>query len=195
MYSVWVRCSTRRVGNDLLKDPVAPGSPTFFPPFSAISPPHPYWCFPRHTFLPLFLSSLHFIPSSASLLPLFWSQLCNSANDAEKACCQHILQAARAWLHKLVNRAGPLPCQPLIIIRREMRNERRRRMGWKEEEWGKCEALIFYLSVTHASKDISTSFKPWGAWPPILTFQPILFHPLPTVHTNGCLHSVEPGVY
>lgn len=67
--------------------------------------------------------------SSPSLLPLFRSQLCNSANDAEKACCQHILQAAGARLHKLVNRAGPLLCQPLIITGREkkMREEERGR--------------------------------------------------------------------
>lgn len=65
------------------------------------------------------------------------------ANDAEKVCRQHILQAGRARLHKLVNRAGPLPCQPLIIIRNK--NERRR-IG-ERQKWAYCHTLIFCLSV------------------------------------------------
>lgn len=54
------------------------------------------------------LSSLHFLPPFLSLAhppppppfahPVFQKQLCNCANDAEKACCQHIPQAAGATL-------------------------------------------------------------------------------------------------
>lgn len=172
-----------------------PWQPSLFFPSSAISPPHPYWRstpnFPSHTFLPLFLSSLYFISPSPSLLPLFWSQLCNSANDAEKACCQHILQAARAWLHKLVNRPGPLPCQPLIIIRK---NERRRRIAWKGRGEGQMwseHMLTHFLSLCHTHINrhpITYFFRPSTCLAtyshiPTNSFFIFPFSPLP-IHTN-----------
>lgn len=140
MYRVW--CSTRRVGNDLLKDPVAPGSPTFSP-FSAISPPHPYWWYSLVT-----LSFLFSFPPSILSLRRPRSSPCFEAS------CVTLLMTLRkhavstssklpghdyiSWL------TGPLPCQPLIIMGR-------RRMGWKEEEWGKCElsVLTHFLSLCH----------------------------------------------
>lgn len=180
------------VGIDLLEGPINRGNPPFsshLQPFLRLIPTDAP--LPTHTFLPLFLSSLYFISPSPSLLPLFWSQLCNSANDAEKACCQHILQAARAWLHKLVNRPGPLPCQPLIIIRK---NGRRRRIGWRGRGEGQMwseHMLTHFLSLCHTHINrhpITYFFRPSTCLAtyshiPTNSFFIFPFSPLP-IHTN-----------
>lgn len=82
------------------------------PSFNHLSAP--WFCFPSS---PPLLLLFELLSSPPWPRPLFWSQLCNPANDAEEACCQHILRAAGARLHKLVNKGGPLPRQPLLIIR------------------------------------------------------------------------------
>lgn len=88
--------------------------------------------------LPLLLCSCSFTSSSPWPRPPFWSQLCSSANDAETASCQHIPRAAGARLHKLVNKAGPLPRQ-----RSSLRGEN----GDEEDEGGGPEVNIPALSL------------------------------------------------
>lgn len=80
--------------------------------------------FPRRGFSPLLL-----IPpssSSPSPLPCCRASCVTLLMTLRKHAVSTSSEPARARLHKPVNRADPLPCQPLIIIRQKKMKKKKR---------------------------------------------------------------------